>query len=292
MEIQAYLRILQKRAGRTKLRAPLDWHRHLGLLPTDVFLAAFPRSGSTWLRLQLHEVLTRSEADFENIAETIPDVGWHRKACKLLPGDRRLIKTHERYRKEYKRAIYLVRDVRDVLVSYFHYQAEFAHFGRKEFGELDDYVKVFMEGKVSQYPVWQDHVASWLESPLAKSDNLLVIRYEDLRADPGRYLREVASYLGIKMDSQTIHIAVENNSFERMRLKENVSPTLQSAKAANGRFIRKGTVGGWRERLSQPSIELIERSAGPMMENLGYQLGSSARELPAERVAGAETSLR
>src|SRR6266851_1462404 len=49
---------------RTKVRAPLIWIRHRGLNSSDVFLASYPKSGSTWLRFQLFEILTSLSAGF------------------------------------------------------------------------------------------------------------------------------------------------------------------------------------------------------------------------------------
>ncbi|HKS75489.1 MAG TPA: hypothetical protein VJQ82_19930, partial [Terriglobales bacterium] len=48
--------------AKSKLRAPLVWLRHRGLGPRDTFVASYPRSGSTWLRFQLFELLTRRES--------------------------------------------------------------------------------------------------------------------------------------------------------------------------------------------------------------------------------------
>jgi len=106
----------------TKLRVPLVWFRHLGLGrdTSDVFLASFQRSGSTWLRFLLCDVLTKGAADFRNVKFTIPDVRHYRRGAVLLDGGR-LIKTHEPYRKEYGKAVYIVRDPRDVALSLHEY---------------------------------------------------------------------------------------------------------------------------------------------------------------------------
>src|SRR5690242_17221396 len=113
------IRRLRYRGSQTALRVPLIWLRHRGFGPNDVFLASFPRSGNTWLRFVLGEVLTRESVEFENVNRIIPEVGLQGKARAVLPGGGRLIKTHELYRQEYQRAIYVIRDVRDVLLSEF-----------------------------------------------------------------------------------------------------------------------------------------------------------------------------
>ena len=110
---------IRARASRTSLRAPLVWGRHLGLDSNDVFLASYPRSGNTLLRFPLAEAISGALCTFENVQRIVPEIGVHVYAYPLLPAGGRLIKTHERYRRKYRRAIYIVRDVRDVLLSSF-----------------------------------------------------------------------------------------------------------------------------------------------------------------------------
>src|ERR1700737_891797 len=114
--MQTFRRIRAK-AARTRIRIPRVWSWHLGLRPQDAFLAAYPRSGSTWLRFILFEILTGEDAGFRNIETCIPEIGTNRGVSPILPGGGRLIKTHEKYRKDYTKAVLLVRDPRDVLLS-------------------------------------------------------------------------------------------------------------------------------------------------------------------------------
>src|ERR1700744_2321096 len=105
------------RMARTRLRSPLVWLRHLGLDTSDVYLASYPRSGNTMLRFVLAEILSGIPSSFDSIQRIVPEIGVHVHAHPLLPGAGRLIKTHEPYRRKYKRGIYIVRDIRDVMLS-------------------------------------------------------------------------------------------------------------------------------------------------------------------------------
>ena len=111
------LKTLRFKASRTKLRAPKSWLEHRGLADNDVFFASFERSGNTWLRFVLYEVLTNSTAGFLNVNQVLPELATHENAEHVLPNGGRFIKTHHQYRPEYKRAIYLMRDLRDVMLS-------------------------------------------------------------------------------------------------------------------------------------------------------------------------------
>ena len=111
------LKELRYKASRTKLRAPKAWWEHRGLNDKDVLFASFERSGNTWLRFVLMEILTKDNAGFLNVNQILPEMGTHREMKPVLPNGGRFIKTHESYRSEYKRAIYLMRDLRDVMLS-------------------------------------------------------------------------------------------------------------------------------------------------------------------------------
>ena len=111
------LKKLRYKASRTKLRLPKAWWEHRGLNDKDVMFASFERSGNTWLRFVLMEILTKDNAGFLNVNQILPEMGTHRESKPVLPNGGRFIKTHEQYRPEYKRAIYLMRDLarRDAL---------------------------------------------------------------------------------------------------------------------------------------------------------------------------------
>src|SRR5579872_7348300 len=120
------IRNIRAKLAKSPVRRPLIWLRHRGLSANDIFLASYPRSGNTWLRFVLSEALSGEEIDFDNINSFIPELKWHKQGKPLLAGQGRVIKTHEQYRKEYKKAIYIVRDVRDCALS--------AHARTKEIG--------------------------------------------------------------------------------------------------------------------------------------------------------------
>jgi hypothetical protein len=119
----------------------------------------------------LGEALSGVSSSFENIQKIVPEIGIHVHAYPLVPGGGRLIKTHEPYRREYQRAIYIVRDVRDVMLSSFAREnaLDVVHIHT-----LDEYVRPFMRGKMTRFGSWQKHVDSWMNSLLARGGNLLV----------------------------------------------------------------------------------------------------------------------
>ncbi|HXJ93732.1 MAG TPA: sulfotransferase domain-containing protein [Terriglobia bacterium] len=267
----SFLRQLRRKASRSRLRAPVVWLRHRGLSPRDVFVASYPRSGSTWLRFLLVELLTRDTAGFDSVNHLIPDIGRHRTSPEVLPAGGRLIKTHEAYRSAYRRAIYITRDVRDVVLSEFDYE----NARRRISEDFDTFLMLSLTSNVNGYGSWQEHVLSWLGSPLATTDNLLTIKFEDLRARTEETLTVVAGFLGIEVGREAIRTAITNNSVHRMREKEDQASDIDgySPAKANGdgtRFVRSGSIGGWRGRLSESQVHLIEQYASVGLTRLGY----------------------
>lgn len=258
----------------TKLRTPVAWCQHQGLRRSDVFLASFPRSGNHLLRFLLHEIFTGTTADFDTIKQTLPWITskW-RNASRVVPGGGRLISTHERYRREYVKAIYLVRDFRDVVLSDYFAAQQVGVPGYYGIRDLDGYLKFLLHG--NRFGSWQDHVHCWLNCPIAKSEQLLVVRFEDLRHSTEDILMRVVNFLGIRADGKRIRAAIENNSLERMRAKEDASQTLPRHKGTEeSRFVRKGLVGGWRANLNSTQIQLIQKHAGSALALMGYPLVS------------------
>jgi len=277
---------LRFRLSKTKLRVPMQWLRHRGFRPTDMFFSTYPRSGTTWTRFTMFEILTGESATFDSVNSVMLGVGAHERARPILPGGGRLIGTHESYRKEYKRAVYLVRDVRDVIFSEYAFTTALDRFH----GTLDDFIRDFFRGKINGYGSWPRHVTSWLDSPIAGTPNLLVMKYEELRKDPEGQFRRMLDFAGMERDPEAVRQAIANNSLEKMRAKENDSPRKASVR---GRFVRGGFVQGWKDKLSEEQLRRIEANAGETLMRLGYPLvtgkfaAESAQASP-ENVVAAE----
>ncbi len=277
----AIVRRLRHKASRTRMRVPLVWLRHRGLDSSDVFLASYPRSGNTWLRFLMMEILSGRPAEFDNVNRLIPEIGLHGKAPSLLPDGGKLIKTHERYRQEYQRAIYLCRDVRGVLLSDY---SRMKQLGLVEL-DFDTYLANFFQVQNSGIGTWHDHVASWLGSPLAGRGDLLLVRFEDMRENPERILGSIVRFLGVGVDLSTIQHAIANNTVARMRDKENRSRNLPKCSQEHGRFVRDGAVSGWRARLTQRQLRVIDLYAGAVLDQLGYPRSTSELEPASAEVA-------
>src|SRR5437764_12545025 len=77
-------RKLRRRFSKPKARIPIVWFRHRNFLFSDVFFASYPKSGTTWVRFTLFEMLTGMPAGFRSTAQLMPGVGHHHHGLPVL----------------------------------------------------------------------------------------------------------------------------------------------------------------------------------------------------------------
>src|ERR1017187_7417206 len=92
--------------------------REVTIFPDDVFLTSYPRSGNTWTRFLVGNLIYQDlGVSFLNVERLVPDMyktaDW---VMRRLPRPR-VLKSHECFDPRYPKVIYIVRDPRDVAVS-------------------------------------------------------------------------------------------------------------------------------------------------------------------------------
>jgi len=277
MDPQMTVQRLRYKLSMTRLRKPVTDFRHRDVRPEDTFIASYPRAGSTWLRFLLQEILTQQPSTFPAVNRVIPQVGFHRDAYSLPRGGR-LIKTHEAFRPEYRRAIYLVRDPRDVMLSEYAFQKALGLTN----DDLDEYIEQFALHQVSANGSWRDHVQTWMDAS-DKNRKIRIFRFEELRRDTPGTLREMLNFLEISVDQNRILSAIRNNGVAEMRAKELATPQKTSK---DGKFVREGSSGGWRKNLSPAQAQRIERAFQTEMRRLGYPTTADSLSIELPQAMG------
>ena len=244
---------------------PLTWLQHRDLHHADHYVAAYPRSGSTWLRFMLCELLTGAETSFSLVDEILADVGHHGKAPRLLLTGGRLLKTHEPYRTQYRRAIYLVRDVRDVVISEYIFMRRLCFFS----GDFAHFFELFLQGKVHRYGSWVNHALSWLNFADQQPDQALIIHFENLQQDTAGVVNQCLDFLQVARSREQIEQATHNHNLAHMKQKEDRAKKF-SHNAHGLRFITDGAVGKGKQELSPQQMERLMKVAQPVLVRLGY----------------------
>src|ERR1039457_5508970 len=169
------------------IRRGLGLHRpgrSLLILPDDIFLVSFPKSGNTWTRFLLANLRFPNEpATWANINRLIPDPsGTAKRDFDRLPRPR-IIKSHECFDPRYPRVVYIVRDPRDVVLSQYHYHRKLRKI--EDDSPLETFVTRFLAGETCPHGSWGQNIATWLYTSEG-SPLFLLLRYEDLIADTDR----------------------------------------------------------------------------------------------------------
>ena len=135
--------------------------RGLTVYGDDVFLVSYPRSGNTWMRFLLYALLHGdAPSSFANVDHAIPGIYRHAdRTLRRLPKPR-ILKSHEYFDPRYNRVIYLVRDPRDVLLSYYRYHLKLRRID--EGYPPDEYASLFVAGDLDGFGSWAQNAGSWL----------------------------------------------------------------------------------------------------------------------------------
>lgn len=250
--------------------------RNFAVFPDDTFVVSYPRSGNTWTRFLIANLVHPGEVSFANIERIIPDSSSQsNRALKRTPRPR-IIKTHQYFDHRYQKMIYIVRDPRDVALSYYDFQ-------RKNRQIADDYpleasVDDFVRGNLisADWGTWGENVASWIYTRGDSSDFLL-LRYEDLIADTARELARIARHLGVEASPERLQSIIERCSANRMREMEKRGENNWVATKKHRKdipFVRVAKAGQWQTKLPATCVAQIESAWGNIMTRLGYDLVS------------------
>jgi hypothetical protein len=195
-----------------------------GPQPTDVILATFPKSGSTWTSYLLHQLRSGGDDDFDDIKNEVIDITpghWDPSVNPFLAEGKwfpRTFKTHGSYDLCPKggRYIYIARNPADTLWSLYHFIHDL--FAIDEPAAIEEFYRdYYVERFGTDHDIgnpW-DHFLGWL--PHRNKDNVLWLHYEDLLEDRTKCIREIANFMGIALDEARLDIVLQHSAMEHMR---------------------------------------------------------------------------
>ncbi len=271
-----------------------------------VWLATYPKSGNTWLRAFLYNLIEQPSkpgriAILTDYFESESDPRWyipmlagkspeecddeeiislksavHRQIAASRPRGSIFTKTHNRFGKfnghplhnvsVMSAAIYIVRNPLDVVLS----TAD--HFGLA----VDDAINFManeetgtpsnMENMVSFLGSWSNHVESWTGKP---HKQVVVVRYEDMLDKPLKAFGQVARLLGRGKDKNGIKRAIQFSSFAELKKQEMDTGFIECSQNSK-KFFRKGRKNQWVDELSDAQVERIVESHRQQMQRFKY----------------------
>lgn len=273
--------------------------------PSLIWLASYPKSGNTWMRVLLSNLVARGDRpeDINNLSirhgiasdrTTFEDLSLV-ESLLLTPeeiaamrpavhdalagcaGTDRYVKVHDAYERladgtpvlgrAAGGALYLVRDPRDVAVSLAFHQSQ----------SMDEAVEFLSAPTASLRATerqfrqhlgdWSSHVLGWIDQT---DMPVHVVRYEDLHADTVEVFCRALDFLGISFHREDAERAVRHSDFSELKRQESTSGFFERVRGQEA-FFRDGKVGGWRSYLSEEQARRIETDHAAVMARLGYE---------------------
>ncbi|MFY9643567.1 MAG: sulfotransferase domain-containing protein [Terriglobales bacterium] len=265
-------------AGWKQFRGMYPPGRRIAVFPDDIFLVSYPKSGNTWTRFLIANlVYPEKNPDFANINDLLPDVeGMSKRDLAVAPRPR-VLKSHQYFDPRYPKVLYVVRDPRDVVLSEYHFDIK-----RRAIAEdfpLPQFVSRFVRGELNHpYGTWFENVASWFY-PRGNDPRFLLVRYESLQSQPMEEMERIARFMGIAPDHDRLAFAIQQSAADRMRELEKKQGHLWSSTKDTRQdkpFVRAAKSGGWKAELPGSSIAEIESVWGGLMHQIGYELAASS----------------
>jgi len=259
-----------------------DWERAEGLVPIPAeatkalcgkerLVISYPRSGNTWLCVQLAYAWEEA-LKFRGVE---PITGWqiadlHRKPVHPLlsraasDAHPRIFRSHNQIRSGEHRTLYLVRRPEDALVSYY----------RLVVGEEGNDPSGFVWERI---PDWISHTKIAISLKQRSPERFSIIRYEDMRTDPAGALRHTGRFFGLDLPEEAIAIAGEKSGMERMQREERAR-TRPKTDVMQGELFRRGVVGSGHKELRPSTLRDIREQADPWYERISEHSWSPPSE--------------
>jgi hypothetical protein len=271
--------------------------RNLTVFPDDVFLVSYPRSGNTWTRFLIGNLIYQDKpVTFANIESRLPEIYFNPDRILRRLSRPRILKSHECFQPHYRRIIYIVRDPRDVAVSFYHHNIKAGNIA--EDYSIADFVPRFIAGEFdAKWGSWSDHVLSWMLLR-QNSHAFIVLRYEGMKEQPETELARVAAFLrecsfrAIDASREKLQRAIDLSSPDHMREleKQQASQWVLTRETRSDKpFVRSAMSGGWKTQLPEQSVVAIEAAWGEVIQGLGYDLVSKSA---SQRDASSLATLR
>ncbi|KAL7851755.1 hypothetical protein AOLI_G00221110 [Acnodon oligacanthus] len=235
---------------------------------SDVFVVTYPKSGTIWLQQILSLIQARGDAEAikdQLNSERLPwieTIGNEKKFLSAAPPRFRVTHLQHRFvplslRQGTGKVIYVARNPKDVLTSYYHFHKYACMLETPK--DFNEFYERFMEGRVYGN-CWFEHIKVWYSH--REEMNFLYITYEDMIKDLRTEVERICAFLGKVLSENELEDVVRHSMFKNMLNNEQANYRQISSSLLdqqNGSFMRKGTVGDWKNHFTVAQSEQFDQ---------------------------------
>nr|XP_006984388.1 amine sulfotransferase-like [Peromyscus maniculatus bairdii]XP_006984389.1 amine sulfotransferase-like [Peromyscus maniculatus bairdii]XP_042118003.1 amine sulfotransferase-like [Peromyscus maniculatus bairdii] len=245
----------------------------------DVFLITFPKSGTIWTQQILSLIYFEGHRNRTENVQTIDRMPFfeynnHNLDFAKMPSPR-IFTSHLPYylvpkglKNKKIKILYIYRNPKDVLTSYFHFTNLMANLEAEN--SMESFLQTFLDGRVVG-SCWFDHIRGWYEH--RHDFNIMFLSYEDMKKDLRSSVLKICSFLEKKLSDEDVDAVVRQSTFQNMKSDpranyEDIIKNEIGTRNEEGKFLRKGTIGDWKHHLTVEQNEKFDKIFYKNMKNI------------------------
>jgi len=234
--------------------------------PDDIYIVSYPRSGNTWTRyimaylkagVRNSLIATEVDAYVPNIYTCLSEVN--------LQSSKRVIKTHVPMMYLYPRVVFVHRDPRESLVSFWHYSRRVQNFS----GTFSQFIRSSVS---AQHGSWKEHMQAMQWKVETDPKNIHVMRYDALQRDFQNTVSGLIEWCGFG-SGVDLDVLKDLTSMETMASSDADCPSPFRSKSGESFFVDRGKGSDWRSVWTESDIDWLsrDREMVSIMEQYGYR---------------------
>lgn len=232
----------------------------------DVFITGYPKSGNTLLQHAVAHLVFGLKKDASKSLINSCVTEYYNNPWFFRHNPCHYFKSHELPNETFKKVIYIVRDGREAIRS-FYYMLQ-------NMNQKVSLENLYTSGGKSFVGTWSNHVSKWLENP--HDADILFIKYEDLTKKKKEVLISLCKFLSIERTVEELQLVLEATSLENMKKMEQ-DFSWQRSKShktwkEHAQFVREGSVKGFvnDEQIKEEWVQKFEDLSKDMLQKFNY----------------------
>ncbi|CAH1786574.1 unnamed protein product, partial [Owenia fusiformis] len=239
--------------------------------------------GTTWMIQIVSLILAKGDVDKANekpIHERVPflELYGEYKQLKDMPIEaQRCMKSHLQLRMLPKqttekkvKVIYVARNPKDTAVSFYHLYRMDKTYNFQ--GTWNEFFEMYIDGYLL-WGNWFDHIKQyWNAKQDGTFSEMFLTTYEDMHKNPFKSVKDVATFLNVELDENTVAKIATESSFDKMKANPNTNFRFEEwFDLSKSEFMRKGKVGDWKNYFTVNQSEQFDKRFAEKMEGCSWK---------------------